>query len=740
MRRWGPVAPYIVFLILQYLSLFPASAQNTGIPSCTCTDLHTAGFLKYEQTLDGQKCIVYTNTVTKAKHCLPLDYGLKTCKAWDANVPECKNTNDRPLWCTDEWCYVDATCKSGPQGEVEQKGGLPSEWFPSSGQKYSFATCGTASYFAKHAAAAKMSAGELRSVPEDHVRSIIQTFEKESRRIMDLEAVQEGNELAQCSFLDSCECDTCKKVEGQWGSMLVDLRAVTITWNQEERGHFESESKCLGRQIQNAFRSVAQQTYNDPNRVAYMYFGMQENGAILQWPGTQWCPSSYDARFRPWYATAVSGPKDVVLTLDNSGSMAGGRWERLKGGVEKVLHTLTKYDYIGLILFSDITMTYEPSINSNPSLERGIFLRPATDELKEDMLLWLHDEARSPMGGTMFDIAFKETFRFLSASRQGRVRTSRCETAILFMTDGEDTSGFDPKKLNEMQKQVEPPAVIFTYAFGDGADIDLPKDIACTQKGVYYEVPDDEDIGRIMSKYYTYFAQGVQDTVARWVTYADAVTGVELMSACLPAYSTDEETKERTLLGAGCVDINMMIRLNLLRKKPAYPAFKADVEKRSAECASFKMPNAMLEEIRESSGSSCKPVDHTTMTYIIVGAIAGGILLAIVLFCLFAACRKRRFARAAATLRRQQQAAGAGVASNQGPGVHVASLDQGLPPLAQASGQQPIPSVAALPVGQMVGQPQGYEGNYRQSQQAMYASPYGQPVVIASAPPLPEYR
>ena len=33
----------------------------------------------------------------------------------------------------------------------------------------------------------------------------------------------------------------------------------------------------------------------------------------MQWPGTDWCPTEWDPRFRPWYASAASGPKDVII-------------------------------------------------------------------------------------------------------------------------------------------------------------------------------------------------------------------------------------------------------------------------------------------------------------------------------------------------------------------------------------------------------------------------------------------
>ena len=57
---------------------------------------------------------------------------------------------------------------------------------------------------------------------------------------------------------------------------------------------------------------------------SWQYFGGQETGLFAQYPAsikTQcWC-DGYDPRYRPWYAAAVTGPKDFVMVLDVSGSM-----------------------------------------------------------------------------------------------------------------------------------------------------------------------------------------------------------------------------------------------------------------------------------------------------------------------------------------------------------------------------------------------------------------------------------
>ena len=57
---------------------------------------------------------------------------------------------------------------------------------------------------------------------------------------------------------------------------------------------------------------------------SWQYFGGQESGLFAQYPAnikTQcWC-DYYDPRYRPWYSAAVTGPKDIILVLDKSGSM-----------------------------------------------------------------------------------------------------------------------------------------------------------------------------------------------------------------------------------------------------------------------------------------------------------------------------------------------------------------------------------------------------------------------------------
>jgi hypothetical protein len=99
------------------------------------------------------------------------------------------------------------------------------------------------------------------------------------------------------------------------------------------------------------------------DRIAYQYFGSQDVGMYTGWPAVEWCSSSYDPRFRPWYASAASGPKDVVIVIDMSGSMGTGkRVEMAKEATKKVLDTLSWIDYVSIVSFDAGATVYSSKL------------------------------------------------------------------------------------------------------------------------------------------------------------------------------------------------------------------------------------------------------------------------------------------------------------------------------------------------------------------------------------------
>lgn len=76
-----------------------------------------------------------------------------------------------------------------------------------------------------------------------------------------------------------------------------------------------------------------------------MYTGWMIDGHFIEWPVYESCMSDtgYDQRFRPWFANAATGPKDVIILIDTSGSMStDGRMDLAISVAKQVLKTLTE--------------------------------------------------------------------------------------------------------------------------------------------------------------------------------------------------------------------------------------------------------------------------------------------------------------------------------------------------------------------------------------------------------------
>ena len=79
------------------------------------------------------------------------------------------------------------------------------------------------------------------------------------------------------------------------------------------------------------------------------------NGFVRVFPSQEWSINfagfhiDFDPRMRPWYISATSGPKDIVIILDCSRSMEGKKFHLAREAAKTVLKTLTKHDFVNVI-------------------------------------------------------------------------------------------------------------------------------------------------------------------------------------------------------------------------------------------------------------------------------------------------------------------------------------------------------------------------------------------------------
>ena len=380
--------------------------------------------------------------------------------------------------------------------------------------------------------------------------------------------------------------------------------------------------------ITNDLEKKFQATHALYPQVSWNFLGMQKSGLFRNWPLIQQCRTESqcsgcsDPRFRGWYAGAASGPKDVVLVLDRSGSMAQeNRMALAKTAAKWVINTLSWVDYATVVAFSTTT----GSASSQ--------LMQMTVENRELMKNYI--DGLSAFGTTSMDLGFEKAFDILDASRAAKKSTA-CTTAILFMTDGIPNKGGTPAQDIVKKRNVDADARVFTYNFGNKATDTSMKAAACQGKGVYQEIKDGGNLKLAMASYFSYLAAGIipkapaKQTV-RWAEmYEDGQGMGQNTAACAPVY--DKSVTPPDLFGVVCTGISE----GTLKLLTNWDAEWAKIKTSAAQCPDLFLNEEELEQIRSTipgGVSSCKDSLMGGMGGIIGGAIGGIICVVGLIFC-----------------------------------------------------------------------------------------------------------
>lgn len=453
------------------------------------------------------------------------------------------------------------------------------------------------------------------------------------------------------------------------------------------------------------------------SRVGYAYGAFQRLGTYMQWPGVEWCTDTYDPRYRPWYAAAAAGPKDVVVVVDVSGSMTGSRIGMARDAAKAVLDTLTEADYASIIVFSSRADAYSTT------------LVQATEANKALMEAFIDREVVAG-GTTDFIAALSKVKEVLGDGSTG----NGCNRVVLFMSDGQPDAAPDTDALKADLDAIGN-VRLMTYALGDGAQADVLKSMACENGGVFQSVPDNGDLAYAMAMYYQVLAPSLAPCQTRWTEYTDIFSKKKLLAACVAAFNKTSATAENScnggldgigdsgspevaqLLGVVCMDMDMIVPLDTLKSHSGYAAFDAEVTRERNACSRLTVSAQQLETIRAkvSRESVCDWTSHCAAvagdqetnsaagtaalecaaeaTDLPVGAIVGGAVggfvgLLCLLVCLCMAMRKKPAAqRPQNGMPAQQQATQMSSAAPYGQPVQPVATAQ--PVVAQAQPMYP---------------------------------------------------
>ena len=369
-------------------------AQSSGVASCPCLTAYPTGISPADGFTVGTVNRFYSAT-----------YGLNTCAAHDqTNDPLCAAA-EPPQWCADSWCYVDPNnCDFTAQA---------SHYFSTATLFFSYKTCGSVNtfteWFGGESGSGTSTSGSGPAHTISDLVTVIRTYLTSSLEALENSEPEMRSLTGPCSPDTSCSCGTCT-ADHNWSSTPLDFKRTTLTTmngaaSTSAAGMLEG---CLSRFLDSTFSRVAGLEAEPSTRIGYEYAAFQAQGAYVQWPATEWCPSaSYDTRFRSWYVGAASGPKDIVIVLDVSGSMnQAGRIDLARRAAVALIDTLSDVDFVSIVKFSS------SAVAANVMGSGGVRLIRATHDAREALKTWVMTDTNAA-GTTNFEAAFRKTLDVL---------------------------------------------------------------------------------------------------------------------------------------------------------------------------------------------------------------------------------------------------------------------------------------------------------------------------------------
>uniref|UniRef100_A0A1A9WBW9 VWFA domain-containing protein n=1 Tax=Glossina brevipalpis TaxID=37001 RepID=A0A1A9WBW9_9MUSC len=249
---------------------------------------------------------------------------------------------------------------------------------------------------------------------------------------------------------------------------------------------------------------VFRQNYQADPALSWQYFG-SDTGILRQYPASQWQEhdnsdnaDTYDCRKRSWYIETATCSKDIVILLDNSGSMAGFRRHVGKFTIRSILDTFSNNDFFTVF-------NYSTGVDDLIPCFKGALVQ-ATPENKN-----VFNDAISkmePTGYANLSLAYEKAFQLLKKYYIQRRcnETSTCNQAIMLVTDGvagNTTEIFEKYNWGNGENGTMNMRVrIFTYLLGK--EVTKVREIqwmACLNRGYYSHVQTLDEVQEEALKY-----------------------------------------------------------------------------------------------------------------------------------------------------------------------------------------------------------------------------------------------
>lgn len=263
-----------------------------------------------------------------------------------------------------------------------------------------------------------------------------------------------------------------------------------------------------------ALDEVFRQNYESDPALSWQYFG-SDTGILRHYPAKVWETKDegddidvYDCRKRSWYIETATCSKDIVILLDNSGSMEGFRNYIAQLTVKSILDTFSNNDFFNIYSYTNTVTALvecfnETLVQATPE-NINVFNKKMAN-VKKNMTGYANETI-------MIDL-FETSFNLLHKTRQERNETAfGCNQAIMLITDGIERNLSDIIErfiyFNDTDgRRTRAPIRVFTYLLGkEVTNVEDIQWMACSNRGYYSQITTLDAVQREVLKYVSVIA------------------------------------------------------------------------------------------------------------------------------------------------------------------------------------------------------------------------------------------
>lgn len=314
-----------------------------------------------------------------------------------------------------------------------------------------------------------------------------------------------------------CGGDSCGESKSDWANSFVLPGRGQISPDGTVSTAVAKDvclTKALDRSVFRSLSPAKQITYFATSNGAFRYHPGRSQSVAESYDQ---CGGPFEARLRPWYSAASSGPKDVVIAVDASAGMTqsvaeGGttsRWTLASSAVADLLDTLNPRDFVAIVR-SDGGSNGALTVGNTGPLMESVSEERVT-ELKKAV------EAIRPAGTLNVAATMRFAFGLLQRSAEASVERSGlasagCSRVVIWITGGRDACYSRPacqsaatggctctadvlSQMNSLQSSLSavgggglPKAMVTTMTVGDLVDDSLARQMACSSSGTWARV------------------------------------------------------------------------------------------------------------------------------------------------------------------------------------------------------------------------------------------------------------